>query len=148
MEALDTLQRYHFPGNVRELENTLERAFTLCENDTIEPKDLGLNHNARNIAAPSLTKSDGIKATQASSTATEERAAHDNEARATESAPAVPGSALPENEDALESYREGIEKSVIVDALETTRWNKTAAAKKLGITFRALRYILKKLGLE
>ena len=53
MEALDTLQRYDFPGNVRELENTLERAFTLCEKDIIEPKDLGLNHNARNIAAPS-----------------------------------------------------------------------------------------------
>ena len=67
---------------------------------------------------------------------------------ATESAPAIPGSALPENEDSLESYLEGIEKNVIVDALETTRWNKTAAAKKLGITFRALRYRLKKLGLE
>ena len=148
IEALDTLQRYHFPGNVRELENTLERAFTLCENDTIEPKDLGLIHNARNIAAPSLAKSDVIKAAQASSTAFKEMAAHDNEARDTESAPAIPGSALPENEDSLESYLEGIEKNVIVDALETTRWNKTAAAKKLGITFRALRYRLKKLGLE
>ena len=148
MEALDTLQRYHFPGNVRELENTLERAFTLCEKDIIEPKDLGLNHNARNIAAPSLAKSDVIKAAQASSTAFEEKAAHDNEAQATESAPAIPGSALPEDEDSLESYLESIEKNVIVDALETTRWNKTAAAKKLGITFRALRYRLKKLGLE
>ena len=148
IEALDTLQRYHFPGNVRELENTLERAFTLCENDTIEPKDLGLNHNAHQFAAPSLAKSDGTKAAQASSTAIEAMAAHDNEARDTESAPAIPGSALPENEDSLESYLEGIEKNVIVDALETTRWNKTAAAKKLGITFRALRYRLKKLGLE
>ena len=59
-----------------------------------------------------------------------------------------PKPALPENEDSLESYLESIEKNVIVDALETTRWNKTAAAKKLGITFRALRYRLKKLGLE
>ncbi len=55
---------------------------------------------------------------------------------------------LPQGVDSLESYLEGIEKSVIIDALETTRWNKTAAAKKLGITFRALRYKLKKLDLE
>ncbi len=48
----------------------------------------------------------------------------------------------------MDSYLENIEKSVIVDALEATRWNKTAAARKLGITFRALRYKLKKLGLE
>jgi len=148
IEALDTLKRYHFPGNVRELENTLERAFTLCENATIEPKDLGLNHNSRNLAAPSLANSDRIMATQASSTAIGERAAHDNEEHATNSAPATPSSSLPDDEDSLESYLEGIEKNVIVDALETTRWNKTAAAKKLGITFRALRYRLKKLGLE
>jgi len=148
IEALDTLKRYHFPGNVRELENTLERAFTLCENATIEPKDLGLNHNSRNMAAPSLANSDRIMATQASSTAIGERAAHDNEEHATNSAPATPSSSLPDDEDSLESYLEGIEKNVIVDALETTRWNKTAAAKKLGITFRALRYRLKKLGLE
>ncbi|MBD3647333.1 MAG: sigma-54-dependent Fis family transcriptional regulator, partial [Pseudomonadales bacterium] len=48
----------------------------------------------------------------------------------------------------LESYLEDIEKNVIIEALEATRWNKTAAAKKLGITFRALRYRLKKLNLE
>ena len=60
----------------------------------------------------------------------------------------TPGSALPEDEESLDSYLENIEKTVIVDALEATRWNKTAAAKKLGITFRALRYKLKKLGLE
>ena len=87
-------------------------------------------------------------ATQASSTAIGERAEHDNEEHATNSAPATPSSSLPDDEDSLESYLEGIEKNVIVDALETTRWNKTAAAKKLGITFRALRYRLKKLGLE
>ena len=60
----------------------------------------------------------------------------------------TPGSVLPKDEESLDSYLENIEKSVIVDALETTRWNKTAAAKKLGITFRALRYKLKKLGLD
>ena len=48
----------------------------------------------------------------------------------------------------LEEYLESIERKVITDALEKTRWNKTAAAKDLGITFRALRYRLKKLELE
>jgi two-component system response regulator PilR (NtrC family) len=48
----------------------------------------------------------------------------------------------------LEGYLEGIERKAIEQALEATRWNKTAAAKKLGISFRALRYKLKKLGLE
>jgi len=48
----------------------------------------------------------------------------------------------------LEGYLENIERKAIEQALEATRWNKTAAAKKLGISFRALRYKLKKLGLE
>ena len=48
----------------------------------------------------------------------------------------------------LEDYLEGIERALITKALEDTRWNKTAAAKELGITFRALRYKLKKLDME
>ena len=65
-----------------------------------------------------------------------------------ETATDAKGTGLPEDADSLDAYLEDIEKSVIVDALEATRWNKTAAAKKLGITFRALRYKLKKLDLE
>jgi two-component system response regulator PilR (NtrC family) len=101
-DAMEQLKSYHFPGNVRELTNILERAFLLCEDDIIRVEDLSLS-------------------------------------------PAEGGSIATTD---LESYLEGIEKNVIVDALEATRWNKTAAAKKLGITFRALRYRLKKLGLE
>jgi two-component system response regulator PilR (NtrC family) len=48
----------------------------------------------------------------------------------------------------LESYMDEIEKQAIIKALEKNRWNRTAAAKQLGITFRALRYKLKKLGLD
>ena len=58
------------------------------------------------------------------------------------------GKALPEDEESLDSYLEKVERDAIVEALESTRWNKTAAAKLLGITFRALRYKLKKLNLE
>lgn len=55
---------------------------------------------------------------------------------------------LPEGEIDLEGYLESIERQAIEKALEATRWNKTAAAKRLGISFRALRYRLKKLGME
>lgn len=131
-EAISELTRYHFPGNVRELANVLERAVALCENAIIMPDDLQLT-----LTVP-----------------TEEqftKPAFDNKHKSSE--PEGPinkssGPALPEDEESLDSYLENIEKSVIVDALEATRWNKTAAARKLGITFRALRYKLKKLGLE
>ena len=131
-EAISELTKYHFPGNVRELANILERAITLCENDIIMPDNLQLT-----LTSPTdeqLTKP-----------------VYDGEDEAPEPEEAIdktPGSALPKDEESLDSYLENIEKSVIVDALETTRWNKTAAARKLGITFRALRYKLKKLGLD
>ncbi|MFT4727939.1 MAG: two-component system response regulator PilR (NtrC family) [Granulosicoccus sp.] len=144
-DAMQALMSYHYPGNVRELENTLERAFTLCENDTIEPEDLNLSHGARSITAPSLRQPDTNTNDQVSKREEETQPL----SAEVESGPqTTPGSALPEDADSLESYLEGIEKNVIVDALEATRWNKTAAAKKLGMTFRALRYRLKKLGLE
>jgi len=131
-EAISELSKYHFPGNVRELANILERAITLCENDIIMPDNLQLTPTSP--TDEQLTKP-----------------VYDGEDRAREPEVAIdktPGSALPKDEASLDSYLENIEKSVIVDALETTRWNKTAAARKLGITFRALRYKLKKLGLD
>ena len=131
-EAISELTRYHFPGNVRELANILERAITLCENDIIMPDNLQLTFTSP--TDEQLTKP-----------------VYDGEDRAREPEVAIdktPGSALPKDEESLDSYLENIEKSLIVDALETTRWNKTAAARNLGITFRALRYKLKKLGLN
>jgi two-component system response regulator PilR (NtrC family) len=111
--ALQALEQHSFPGNVRELENILERAFTLCENNLIHAPDLQLSSNT-----PS----------------------------ALHTAPTQP---KPPLKDApLEDYLGSLEKEAITNALEKTRWNKTAAAKELGITFRALRYRLKKLGLD
>jgi two-component system response regulator PilR (NtrC family) len=106
-EAMSALQDYHFPGNVRELENILERAITLCEGNTIQETDLRLPSSV--AAPPAATDSGKV---------------------------------------ALEPYLDTIEKETIIRALEQTRYNKTAAAKLLGITFRALRYRLKKLGLD
>src|SRR5690554_140497 len=115
--AMERLQRYDFPGNVRELENILERAFTLSDNDLIDAGDLHLGAGV--ALAGGSAAADGTQAI-----------------------------ALPEGEIDLEGYLESIERQAIEKALEATRWNKTAAAKRLGISFRALRYRLKKLGME
>ncbi|MGE0625792.1 MAG: sigma-54-dependent transcriptional regulator [Pseudomonadales bacterium] len=131
-DALSALERYAFPGNVRELENVLERAFTLCEGQRILPTDLQLDPAADAPAEVPEPVDEGSAAAPAPQAARE----------APLSAHALaPG-------ESLEDYLEAIEKQMIVDALESTRWNKTAAAKKLGITFRALRYRLQKLDLE
>ena len=111
--ALQALCNYDFPGNVRELENILERATTLCEDNTITLADLQL---------PA-----GTTVTQA----------------VVQQPPEMATGAVP-----LDDYMENIEKDALLKALEQTRYNKTAAARLLGITFRALRYRLKKLGLE
>jgi two-component system response regulator PilR (NtrC family) len=120
--AVDYLKGYYFPGNVRELENILERAFTLCEGDLIDSGDLQLGSSSGNIDSPLLAP-----ATEGMATADIELSGQDL---------------------GLEGYLENIERKAIEQALEATRWNKTAAAKKLGISFRALRYKLKKLGME
>ena len=113
--ALKALQNFTFPGNVRELENTLERAFTLCEHDVITETDLQLPGTTSKTATPSAEKI----------------ALYDAGRHAS-----------------LDEYLEDIERTILLDALEQSRWNRTEAAKKLGISFRSIRYRLKKLGLD
>ena len=108
-DALARLQGYRFPGNVRELENMLERAFTLCEGDEIRSGDLRLAEGSASTAG-----------------ADSQLAQVDN----------------------LEDHLEQIERQLIMQALEETRWNRTAAAQRLGLSFRSMRYRLKKLGLD
>ena len=103
-DAAQALCAYAFPGNVRELENTLERALALCEDQHISAADLNL--------APSP-------------------------------ASATPGSKYP-----LQDYLDQMERAAILEALEQTRYNKTAAARVLGVTFRSLRYRLERIGIE
>ncbi len=119
-DALAALQGYAFPGNVRELENILERALTLCTGDSINVADLQLR-----APAPGTTG---------------ERDA----ASIVKAAAATAGTTGSDLIDQLEH----IERDAILKALEQTRYNKTAAARLLGITFRALRYKVKKLGIE
>ncbi|HAT8378437.1 TPA: response regulator [Legionella pneumophila] len=105
--CFEILSRYHFPGNVRELENILERAMAMCEGEVIEPSDL---HLPRTTITPAV--------------------------------------AVPSTSTNLNGYLQDQEKELILDALEKTKWNRTAAAQLLGVSFRTLRYRLKKLGLD
>jgi two-component system response regulator PilR (NtrC family) len=111
-DALDALRQYRFPGNVRELENILERAIALIAGDEIGVDDLQLagQDDLRRLGNQDLQH---LRST------------------------------LP-----LQEYLEALEKEAILEALEKTRHNRTAAAKLLGITFRALRYRMDRLGIE
>ncbi len=103
-DARKALQAYGFPGNVRELENILERAITLCDGEQITAADLQLRH--------------------------------------------TPGAEAGPAGGALEDQMEDIERKAIQEALEKARFNKTKAAELLGMSFRSLRYRIKKLGIE
>ncbi|PZR51741.1 MAG: sigma-54-dependent Fis family transcriptional regulator, partial [Stutzerimonas stutzeri] len=124
-EAMEALGRYPFPGNVRELENILERALAMSEGHSIEIDDLYLPQ------APTGRKFGG-------------------DFSPGEVVRDVPGAVDvdPAAGGALPDYIEQLERAAIQKALEDNRWNKTKAAAQLGITFRALRYKLKKLGME
>ena len=105
-DARETLLSYSFPGNVRELENMLERAVTLCSSGEITADDLRLRQQPDNDDEPAALSGD------------------------------------------LGDHVEDVQRQAIIEALEKTRYNKTQAAKLLGMTFRQLRYRIKKLGIE
>ncbi|MBI5438177.1 MAG: sigma-54-dependent Fis family transcriptional regulator [Nitrosomonadales bacterium] len=107
-DALHALQGYSFPGNVRELENIIERALALCLEGVIGEKDLLLvpvEHNQ-------------------------------------------PGNASLSSKYPLPEYLDRIEKQALLEALEQTGFNRTAAAKLLGLTFRTMRYRMERLGIK
>ena len=151
--AQQALLQYTFPGNVRELHNILERALTLSEGQEILAEALQLpdahatsiNEHYHANQPPLLSQQQRVP--EPSGYLSEH---HQGTAQGTAAAKSndqgLNAQGLPI--DGLESYLEGIEKQLILQALETSYWNRTVAAKKLGMTFRSLRYRLKKFGLD
>ena len=126
-EAMEKLCHADYPGNVRQLENTLARAAAMSETAVIEIEDL-----------EELAPASQLLATQVSVANNPERS--DESPKATTDLSVVAGD--------LEGHMESIERDILQNAMTEYRWNKTAAAKALGISFRSLRYRLKKLGLD
>ncbi len=122
------LQQY-FPGNVRELRNIIERAITLSDDETIDLAHLQTAPLRSPISMPSAPSYSQEEVEQPQYTS-----------------PSTSSKKLPP--EGLERYLENIEKEVLLNALNLTHWNRTLAAKKLGMTFRSLRYRLKKFGLD
>ncbi|ESQ16992.1 MAG TPA: sigma-54-dependent Fis family transcriptional regulator [Chromatiaceae bacterium] len=122
-EALEALASYPFEGNVRELENILERATALADQKLLQPDDLRLKQF---------------------NTSPERRPADTDLV----SEPNAPTAGISLINQPLETHLGEIEKQAILDALNSTHWNRTAAAKLLGMTPRSLRYRLSKLGLD
>ncbi|UUS62261.1 MULTISPECIES: sigma-54 dependent transcriptional regulator [unclassified Acinetobacter] len=128
--AKNFLLNQYYPGNVRELRNIIERAMTLCDDDQIDLQHL----QSAPLRQPSAQFN--------SATATNESA----QLSANSNEQSVVPRKLPE--EGLELFLENIEKEVLMNALNLTHWNRTLAAKKLGMSFRSLRYRLKKFGLD
>jgi two-component system, NtrC family, response regulator PilR len=116
-EARQKLSTYSYPGNVRELENILERAVALSGDTAISAVDIQIRDTV-----------DAVSDDQP--------------------APAFAKKQTTETGDGLGDQLETVERDVIIKALEATRYNKTAAARNLGLTLRALRYRMQKLGID
>jgi len=120
--ASEVLMSYDWPGNVRELDNTIQRAIAMADGDVITLDDLVVSHRIP-FPASELVEAEGSEMMS-------------------------PGIHLPEKGIDLEEHLSGIERTYILKALEKTGGNITNAAALLKMSFRSLRYKIKKLGIR
>jgi len=120
--TLQALQAYDFPGNIRELENILERACALTSDEHIHIEHLLLTAPVEKVlnTPPQISS--------------EKKQSHKT--------------AFDASTESIDEHLENIEKNILLDALNNNRWNRTSTAKTLGISFRSLRYRLKKLKID
>lgn len=141
--ALKKLESYDYPGNVRELENILERAVTFCENQTIEVDNIqfssGLTNEADEGLSIDLTEGD-----LSNNDFSDNYDFSEGDSELEEDTTQISQLETPSLTNDLEGYLETVEKQAIMAALKATDNNKTKAAEKLGISFRAFRYKLQK----
>ena len=139
--ALQQLSRHAFPGNVRELENLLHRAVALCDSDLIDATALGLPEGLpwERLLEPSRPAAPGsVPASLPPSPAVPQAVG----VAPVRSSPALEDDALPSS---LEAYLDGIEREVLIKALERHRNNRTAAGASLGLSLRQIRYRMARL---
>jgi len=162
--VLDVLKGYSFPGNVRELENILERALAFSNDGVISAEDLALKGGSLPPAAPGVVpaaapNAPAMSASPASGPAASPVASVPPAASEAVQAPAMDAApareaampplpvfeVLPSN---LPAYLEAVERDIITRALAQTNYNRTQAAQLLGISFRQLRYQMQKLNIQ
>lgn len=146
------LQSYGFPGNVRELENILERALAFSNGEVINVEDLGLRPESSDAAvnerddSPAADVANAHPVEDASNTAESAEATNEDADEQSKKQLSSAEHLSPEGIPAsLPDYLDQVEREAISCALEKTRFNRTAAAKLLGISFRALRYRMQRL---
>ncbi|ESK38407.1 hypothetical protein P256_01946 [Acinetobacter nectaris CIP 110549] len=132
LSAKEWLMKQYYVGNIRELRNMIERAVTLSESHLISDANLKTIGHLKSFSQENLNQAPSLQSSNATQIQASQNSIDMQQVW----------------QDGLETYLESIEKKILVETLNKTYWNRTQAAKKLNMSFRSLRYRLKKFGLD